>query len=113
MKYCVLTLTAILFLALLLFSTGCMMAPVVPPIGGMYTNIKAPIDLNSGDGKVIGPKKGEASSVAICGLVAFGDAGLHAAAENGNLTTINHVDYRFLNILMGAYSKYTTIVYGE
>jgi len=97
----------------LIFSSGCVMAPVVPPIGGIYTNIMAPIDIESGTGKQIGSKTGEASTVAILGMVAFGDAGLNAAARNGGITRIYHVDYRFLNVFLGTYCKFTTVVYGE
>ena len=99
--------------AIAILSAGCITAPVVPPMGALYSKIEAPLDLNSAGGKVIGERRGESSSIAILGLVAFGDAGLKAAAEEGGLTTINHVDYKLKNVLFGAYAKYTTVAYGE
>jgi len=107
------TLQAVGLLLLVALLTGCVMAPVVPPLGGVYTNLQAPLDLDSHNGKVIGEKKGEASSVAILGLFAFGDAGIRAACKNGGLEKVTHVDYRYVNVLLGVFCKYTTIVYGE
>ncbi|PYN11407.1 MAG: protein trl [Candidatus Rokuibacteriota bacterium] len=48
------------------------------------------------------------------GIVVFatGDASISAAAKNGGITRIHHVDHETMNIL-GFYAKYTTIVYGE
>ncbi|NQU42923.1 hypothetical protein HQ520_06525 [bacterium] len=94
--------------------SACVTAPVVPPLAGVYTNIEAPLDLASGDqGKVIGPKRGESSSIAILGLVAVGNAGVYKAAQEAGITRVNHLDYHFKNYLFGVYAKYTTIVYGE
>ncbi|MBN1866874.1 TRL-like family protein [Candidatus Sumerlaeota bacterium] len=92
---------------------GCVMAPVVPPLGAVYSNVNAPLDLDCGSGKQIGPAKGEASTTTFFYLFAFGDAGIDAAARKGKLKTVNHVDYRFKNVLLGLYSRYTTVVYGE
>jgi hypothetical protein len=93
--------------------TGCVTAPVVPPLAGVYTNIEAPLDLNSAGGKAIGPKRGEASSFAVLGLVAVGDAGVKKATENGGIQRVNHLDYHFRSFLFGAFAKYTTVAYGE
>lgn len=106
-------LCAMLALAAVLASAGCVTAPVVPPLAGVYTNIEAPLDLNAAGGKAIGPKRGEASSIAILGLVAVGDAGVWAAAENGGITRVNHLDYHFKSYVFGVFAKYTTIAYGE
>jgi hypothetical protein len=46
-------------------------------------------------------------------LIAWGDAGTAAAAKQGGLTTVNHMDRETLFVLFGLYSKSTTIVYGE
>jgi TRL-like protein family len=58
-----------------------------------------------------GPKVGKAEAWGIV-LVAMGDASISAAAQNGGITRIHHVDHETMNIL-GIYAKYTTIVYGE
>jgi hypothetical protein len=110
-----------LFLALALaipaaLLTGCVtapVAPVVPPLAGIYTNIEAPLDLDSAGGKAIGPKRGEASTIAVLGLVAVGDAGVKAAAQQGGITRVNHLDYHFQSYVFGAFAKYTTVAYGE
>ena len=106
-----------LFFALLAIAgsaslVGCVLeAPVVPPIAVLYSNIRAPIDVNL-DGTPVESKRGEASTTTIFGLVSFGDAGIKAAADEGGLTTIESMDYAYLNIL-GIYQKFTTIVYGK
>jgi hypothetical protein len=107
-----------LFLALALaipaaLLTACVTAPVVPPLAGIYTNIEAPLDLDSAGGKAIGPKRGEASTIAVLGLVAVGDAGVKAAAQQGGITRVNHLDYHFQSYVFGAFAKYTTVAYGE
>ena len=49
----------------------------------------------------------------ILWLVAWGDASTAAAAMEGSLKTINHMDMEFFNILFGVYTRQTTIVYGD
>ena len=91
---------------------GCgVVAPVVPPLAGVYSNVNAPLDTDLQDTK-LGPRKGEASCMSILGLVAVGDASLREAAKNGGITTIQSADYNYVNVL-GVYQEFTTIVYGE
>ena len=93
--------------------TGCAgmaWAPVIPPSGLVYTSTSAPLDIDF-DKTQLGTKVGRASTQAVLGLVAFGDASTAAAARNGGLTVIHHADYSMVSIL-GLYSSYTTIVYG-
>jgi hypothetical protein len=45
-------------------------------------------------------------------VYATGDASISAAATNGGINRIHHVDDETMNIL-GIYAKYVTIVYGE
>ena len=93
-------------------SLGCMVAPVVPPTALVYTGFEAPLDVDFEDQTELGSKKGEASTMNILGLVSWGDASSANAARDGNLQTIRHADYRFLSVL-GIFSRYTTIVYGD
>ncbi|MBN1902317.1 hypothetical protein JW926_13410 [Candidatus Sumerlaeota bacterium] len=98
----------------LFFLSGCSFnfrAPVVPPTAAVFTNIEAPIDIEFND-TTIGKKKGEAKSVGILSLFSFGDASVKAAAENGNISVIDHVGYRFTNIL-GIVTIYKTLAYGQ
>jgi len=90
---------------------GMITAPVVPPVAMLYTGYQAPLDTDF-DNTQMGSKKGEASVINVLGIVAVGDASAEAAAEDGRITNVMHADYSFLNVL-GVFSKYTTIVYGE
>ena len=102
-------------LAFALLSTlvsGCAVhAPVVPPLAGVYTDIRAPLDVDFEATKVA-PKKGVSSSMCILGLVATGDASTEAAAREGGISTIHSADYSYFNVL-GVYQRYETIVHGE
>ena len=95
-------------LLLVLGGLGCMGAPIVPPLGIVYTNIDAPISLR-GD---FGSKRGEASVTAYLALFSTGDASVRAAARNGGISNVKHVDYEFRNVI-GIYQRYTTVVFGD
>lgn len=89
--------------------TGCISAPFTPPMG-LYSEITAPL---STEGTIdVGTKKGEATAKTILGLVATGDCSIAAAAKNGGLKTIRHVDYKYKNLL-GIVQETTVVVYGE
>jgi hypothetical protein len=57
-------------------------------------------------------KHGEASCSNYLGLVAVGDASLDTAMKNGGITKVHHVDCRY-QVILGLYSKFTLVVYGE
>ena len=98
-------------LAIALFAcalSGCVAAPVVPPLGIVYTDIRAPLTL----GGNVGSKRGTATVTAICGVVSWGDGGIRKAAANGNIQEVKLVDYEFKNVL-GVYQRYTTVAYGD
>ena len=105
------TLSLIACIICITLFLGCMLAPVVPPAGIIYSNTKAPLDIDVNN-TTIGSKRGEASCLNIMMLVAFGDASINEAARNGGIKTVKHVDYEFTNIF-GLYQEYKTIVYGE
>jgi hypothetical protein len=46
-------------------------------------------------------------------LVSWGDAGVAAAAKNGGLTTMNHMDSENFQVLYGLYTQKTVVVYGD
>lgn len=96
----------------MVFTTGCAIrAPYVPPTGLVFSDIKAPLDIehNSTD---IGTKQGKAESISILGLIALGDASNATAARNGNIRTIKHADYQYFNVL-GIFQKATVVVHGD
>jgi hypothetical protein len=80
--------------------------------GCVYTHVLTPYDTNL-DKTVLGQKQGKAATESVLWLVAWGDASTNAAAKQGGITTINHMDREVLFVLFGLYSKTTTIVYGE
>jgi hypothetical protein len=100
-------------LGLGVLSTGCTyyVAPVMPPPGWIYSDIKAPIDTDA-QTNAIGPRMGSASTTSILGLLSWGDASVATAVQDGNLSNVNHLDYEFLNILF-VYQKFTVNAYGE
>ncbi len=86
---------------IMLFLSGC-----------LYTNVLTPYDTNV-DKTVLGQKTGRASLHSILWLFAWGDASTAAAAKQGDITTVNHMDREFLNVIFGIYTETTTIVYGN
>jgi len=90
---------------LALFS-GCV---TVQPIGALYTEVKLPVTVGTLSKAT---KVGRAECKSICGLVAMGDASIEAAAKNGGITVIHHVDWEVENIA-GIIGKYRCVVYGE
>lgn len=80
--------------------------------GCLYSNVKAPFDTDL-DKTVLGPREGKASSYSVLWLFSWGDAGTAAAAKNGGIETINHMDVEVFSILFGLYSRTSTIVYGD
>ena len=86
---------------LLLLQAGC-----------LYTNVKYPLDedLYNTD---LGSKVGKASNHIVLWLVAWGDAGTEAAARNGKIKVVKHLDAERYVLLFGLYSKVTTVAYGD
>lgn len=80
-----------------------------PIIGAAYTDIKDGLAVTSNTGS---SKIGTAKAVGYVGLVATGDASIEAASKQAGITRVQHVDYQTTSIL-GLYTTYTTIVYGQ
>ena len=91
----------ILMCLLALFTTGC-----------MYSNIQRPMDTDFHNTE-LGSKEGRATNRSILWLVAWGDAGTKAAAENGDISIIKHADQKIVFVALGLYFHMTTIVYGD
>lgn len=103
--------TMLLFAALaavMIVGAGCTVAnaPVIAPLG---LDMKGPVavgDVSAGSTSV-----GRSQAIGII-LVGVGDASISAAAKEGNISRIHHVENDTLNIL-GIYSRYETVVYGQ
>lgn len=80
--------------------------------GCMYSNIRFPLDEDLWKTE-LGSKVGTASNYSIAWLVAWGDAGVEAAAKNGNITVVNHMDMGIKSYVFGLYMRRDTIVYGD
>jgi hypothetical protein len=93
--------TLILVTLCSLFLSGC-----------LYTNTTTPLDINLDETR-LGEQVGESSSHIVLWLFSWGDAGTKAAAENGGITQINHADRGLRIYFFGAYTRITTIVYGD
>lgn len=95
------TFAAMFFAAILL--TGCVK---------LYANYNSTMD-NHVDNTSLGNKEGRASRHTVLWLVSWGDAGIAAAAKDGGLVTMNHMDAEFFQFLYGLYTRETVVVYGD
>ena len=80
--------------------------------GCVYYNVTTPLDTDL-DRTELGSKVGESQAHSVLWLVAWGDAGTQAAAQDGGIENIRHADRRGFTVLLGVYSRLTTIVYGD
>ncbi len=82
------------------------------PRGGILTDVKGPTATQNFEMAVQAGelRKGTAFAEGYLGLVA--DASIQAAATDGEISNIHHVDFKTRSIL-GLYVKHTTIVYGR
>lgn len=98
MKHLKLVLLAVAALVLL---SGC-----------FYAHVKTPLDRDLNK-TVLGAKTGKATSYSVLWAAAWGDASTAAAAKEGGITTVTHMDNEFYSVFFGIYTESTTIVYGE
>lgn len=96
--------------SLLFLFSGCV-APVGAPVwGGVVTaDLKGPVAM--GDPAVKCEKTGRAEAQGIV-LFATGDCSIDAAMKQGGITKVHHVDCEVFSVL-GLYTKWVTVVYGE
>ena len=92
-----------------LFLSSCAALVKAPLTGFLYTGTQQPLEVTD---NTLGTKVGEASAISILGWIAFGDASIQKAAKEAGITKITHVDEKSTNVL-GAFAKYTVVVYGE
>jgi hypothetical protein len=90
---------------------GCYCAPVKPAPGYIFSEYRAPLDIDF-DPTMVTSKSGMSESTSILGLIATGDCSAKTAAANGGIGKIHHADYEFYNIL-GVIQRFRTVVYGE
>ena len=86
---------------LLMAMTGC-----------AYMHTQRPLSVNFNKTE-LGTKEGRANSYSILWLFSWGNAGTKAAADNGQIKTIECADAEIKLVLFGLYTRVTTVVYGE
>jgi hypothetical protein len=81
-------------------------------VGCVYTNVQRPLgtDFNKTE---LGTRSGQSNSYSVLWLVAWGDSGTKAAADNGGIKIIRYADTKVFSVLFGLYSNVSTIVYGD
>lgn len=97
MKIRVLTLAAMLAV----LNAGC-----------AYMHVQMPLGNNFGATQ-LGSREGRSNAYSVLWLIAWGDAGTKAAATQGGIRVIHHADTEVKSVLFGAYSRITTVVYGD
>ena len=80
--------------------------------GCLYLDTKLPLDTDVSVTK-LGSKKGVSSVRSVLWLFAWGDGSTEAAARDGQLTTITHLDSRVFQVFFGLYTQMDTIAYGD
>ena len=92
---------------------GALLAGLIAMSSGCaFVHIQRPLDTDF-DNTKLGAKEGRANNHSILWLVAWGDSGTKAAATDGDIKVIYHADVEVLLIMMGLYTRVTTIVYGD
>ena len=90
------------------FLVGCSMPGHFPIHNSIYGDYDGPLlATNNTSWSKVGTSE-------VTGVLGFGtgDASIKEAMDNGGITKIHHVDYKTTNVL-GVYSKFKIIVYGE
>jgi energy-coupling factor transporter transmembrane protein EcfT len=91
----------IILISILLVLSGC-----------AFVNIKTPFDTDL-DKTDLGSKRGTATAYSLLWLVSWGDASYAAAAKNGDIKVMKHADQEVRQVLLGLYTRWRVVVYGD
>lgn len=94
-------ITLIILISILLVLSGC-----------AFVNIKTPFDTDL-DKTDLGSKRGTASAYSLLWLVSWGDASYATAAKNGDIKVMKHADQEVQQVLLGLYTRWRVVVYGD
>ena len=86
---------------LLMLNSGC-----------AYVHTQRPMDRDFNQTR-LGTKVGKSHTRSVLWMVAWGDGGTKAAADDGGIEVIQHADIEIQAVLFGAYTKVSTVVYGD
>lgn len=106
---------SVLLMFLLLSGCASYDATFQPPIGYLYTNVKAPLKLNLKDADV-STKEGEAKTLTFqWGIWGFseGDTSIKTAMNSALIKEAAYADYEYTNVLFGLYQSLTVYAYGK
>ncbi len=90
----------------------CLLLSIFAFGGCALVNVKAPFDTDL-DQTRLGSKVGVADAYSVLWLVSWGDASYAAAARNGNIEVLRHADQELLQVLVGAFTRWRVVVYGD
>lgn len=94
-------LSCLLIVILVISTSGCAYVHTITPHDD---------DLDKTD---LGSKVGTAEAYSVLWLVAWGDASYAKAAENGNIKVLKHADQESFQVLLGLFTRWRVIVYGD
>lgn len=94
-------ITIVLLMSIFLVFSGC-----------AFVNIKTPFDTDL-DKSELGSKRGTAEAYSLLWLVSWGDASYATAAKNGGITVMKHADQEMQQVLLGLYTRWRVVVYGD
>ena len=80
--------------------------------GCLYSHVTTPLDTDLNQ-TVLGHKVGKSSLYCVLWLFAWGDMSVAAAARQGGISTLTHMDMETHMILFGLYTRQSIIVYGD
>lgn len=95
------SITLIFMMSILFVFSGC-----------AFVNIKTPFDKDL-DKTELGSKRGTAEAYSLLWLVSWGDASYATAAKNGGITVMKHADQEMQQVLLGLYTRWRVVVYGD
>lgn len=90
----------------------CVMILIFLTSGCVFMKVQRPHDKNY-ELTELGEKIGKSELKSFLWLFAWGDAGTKAAADNGGIKVIKHADVEYFVVLLGMYTRITTVVYGD
>lgn len=98
----------ILYLSLaVVFFGGCLAHS--PVTGIVVTAVDGPINATTFDQST---RSGSSCAFSILGLIAWGDASIHAAKSEGQIKQVASVDFTTFNLL-GTFGSFCTVVRGN
>ena len=102
-------LLSLVAVSALLATAGCVYS-YAPVNAGIVASQKGPY-ITAIDNAAASNKVGRAKAEGIL-IVGFGDASIATAMKEAGITKIHHIDTEIVNVI-GIYSRYETVVYGE